>query len=59
MTRGRLAIINKDSVYTSNEFNGDMYYEGYRESAIKYLRTVDSTDSLLEAVKNFIEPAPH
>ena len=53
MTRGRLAIINKDNVYTSNEFNGDMYYEGYGESAIKYLRTVDSADSLLEAVKNF------
>lgn len=53
MTRGRLAIINKDSVYTSTEFNGDMYYERYGESAIKYLKTVDSTESLLEAVKNF------
>lgn len=30
-----------------------MYYEGYGESAIKYLRTVDSAESLLEAVKNF------
>ena len=53
MTRGRLAIIYKDSVFTSTEFNGDMYYDGYGESAIKYLKTVDSVESLLKAVKDF------
>lgn len=53
MTRGRLAIITKNKVYTSNEFNGDMYYEGYGESAIEYLKKVESIEYLVEAIKDF------
>jgi hypothetical protein len=55
MTRGRLAIITNNMVYTSNEFNGDMYYDGYGETAIEYLKKVDSTEYLVEAVKEFNE----
>lgn len=55
MTRGRLAIITNNKVYTSNEFNGDMYYDGYGKAAIEYLKKVYSLETLVEAVKGFNE----
>lgn len=53
MTRGKLVVITNHGVYSSIEFNGDMYPEGCGEDAIRELIRVDNTGKFLDAVIRF------
>ena len=54
MTRGKLAIVtNNRHIFTSVEFNGDMYIEGYGKDAIRSLDKVSEPGDFAEAVKTF------
>ena len=54
MTRGQIAIITKaNEIYTSIEFNGDMYLEGWGNDAIEELKSVHTPDEYYKAVDKF------
>ena len=54
MTRGQIAIITDSAVYTSIEFNGNMYVrEGLGEKIIQNLNKVNSYDDYEKYVSEF------
>ena len=54
MTRGTFYYFSSDGkVYASNEFNGDMYFEGHGEDAAKGLSMVNSLDDFKKFVRVF------
>ena len=53
MTRGQIVLITNDGLYTSAEFNGDMYYEGYGEQVIEGLEKVKSYEEYKQFVEEF------
>lgn len=53
MTRGRIVLITNDAVYTTTEFNGDMYYDYYGKEVIEGLKSVESYDDYLDFADKF------
>lgn len=57
MTRGKFVVITDDNVFSSFEFNGDMYYDGHGHGpeVIERLGRVNNTDDLNKEVREFNE----
>lgn len=53
MTRGQIVIITNNGLYTSIEFNGDMYYSVYGKQVIEGLEKVQSYEEYKQFVKEF------
>lgn len=55
MTRGKFAIILDDGIYTSYEFNGDMYYDGqgHGPEVIERLGRVNNKEDFVREVEEF------
>lgn len=53
MTRGTALLITNDDVFQSNEFNGDMYQEGYGAIFLKELHKVKGEKSFEKMIKGF------
>jgi hypothetical protein len=53
MTRGTFYLITNDKLYSSTEFNGDMYPEGHRVTAKKMLEQVTSIGEFKDMIKKF------
>ena len=56
MTRGQIAIITPDGkLFTSTEFNGDMYYngEGYGKEVVEALESIETEEEYREFVNDF------
>ena len=53
MTRGKFAIINDKGVYTSYEFNGDMYYDGHGSEVVERLKRVENEKDFVREVEEF------
>ncbi len=52
MTRGKMVLITPQfEAYTTTEFNGDMYWEGYGKELCPYLIQIND----LEAFKDYVE----
>lgn len=57
MTRGKFAIIKDDGVYTSYEFNGDMYVRGngHGKDVAERLSKVNNEEDFVREVNDFNE----
>ena len=53
MTRGKFFLFLKEQVYSSIEFNGDMYFEGHGENAAKGMQQVKDVVSLFDFAIRF------
>ena len=53
MTRGKFTIINDKGVYTSYEFNGDMYYDGHGSEVVERLKRVENEKDFVREVEEF------
>lgn len=53
MTRGQIVIITNDGLYTSIEFNGDMYYDFYGKQVIEKLEEIRSYEEYKKFVEEF------
>jgi len=53
MTRGKFVLYLKDRILISNEFNGDMYWDGYGVEAYKAMRRVFSVEEFENKVREF------
>ena len=49
MTRGTMVLFTKDKVFTTTEFNGDMYFEGNGEQTARIMRSVENESDLIRA----------
>lgn len=53
MTRGTFYLFKDNKIYSSVEFNGDMYYNGYGELAANYLKNVKTLEDFERVIKEF------
>lgn len=53
MTRGTFYLITNEKLYSSTEFNGDMYPDGHGKVAKEMLEKVNSLKEFREMVKTF------
>lgn len=53
MTRGRLVLITDDAIYSSVEFNGDMYWEGHGKDAYEGMEKVKNIKDYESFVEQF------
>ena len=54
MTRGRIAIITEEKkLFTSVEFNGDMYPEGYGKEAMAILSDIENSEDFEKRICEF------
>ena len=53
MTRGKLVLFTDNEVFSSVEFNGDMYWDGFGKDAAKALQKSDSVNKFIKQVHKF------
>ena len=55
MTRGKFVVITDDRVFSSFEFNGDMYYDGHGHGpeVIERLGRVNNLEELNKEIRDF------
>ena len=55
MTRGQIVAITDDAIFTSTEFNGDMYYEWHGKEVMEGLKKASTIKEYSAFVKSFNE----
>ena len=53
MTRGQIVLITNDGLYTTIEFNGNMYYDWYGKQVIEKLENIKSYEEYKQFVEEF------
>ena len=53
MTRGKLVLIENNGVWTSDEYNGDMYYECHGQVAVAMLKKVSNLSGFANTICRF------
>lgn len=53
MTRGTFVLFEAEKVYVTNEFNGDMYYEGHGKIVAMAMTSIRTKEDLLKFAKVF------